>query len=85
MSAVEDANREAKFYWFVELLVQPPKYLRGHNEGDGEAHCRFWSFTADPHLADKYNKDQAESIAKKYADRGLNVEAREHGFMWVRP
>jgi len=74
-------DRSTQFYWFVELLVQPPKYLRGHHRlcGDNPA----FQFTEDPFLADQYSKDQSEVIAKKYREAGLSVEAREHGFIFV--
>jgi len=75
---------ETRFYWFVELLVQPPKYLRYETyESRGILDPGF-EFTSDPHLAMKCNKGQAETIANKYILAGLNVEAREHGFVWTK-
>lgn len=70
----------SRFYWFVELIGMPPKYLMRYDRGTHNLGLPF-KFTADPHCADKYNKEQAEVIAKEYREAGLNVEAREHGFI----
>lgn len=82
----ETSAMDTKFYWFAELIGSPPKYVRNYGGQDSTNPPNFgWCFTSDPHLADKMTQMHATAVAEKFQRAGINVEAREHGFMYVKP